>query len=85
MSNAAAKAQPVDELARLREENERLRAAKAPKALTFKVSAKGAVSVYGLQRFPVTLYQEQWGRLLEVAPEIEAFIEEHRGELTTKD
>ena len=73
-----------DELARLRSENERLRAANAPKALTFKVSPKGAVSVYGLQRFPVTLYHEQWARLLQVAPDLAQFIKDNRDRLTTK-
>jgi hypothetical protein len=79
---------PVDsessELERLRAENERLRAVSAPKALTFKVSAKGAVSVYGLQRFPVTLYQEQWVRLLQVAPDLAQFLKDNRDRLTTK-
>lgn len=75
------------ELARLRAENEALKARKAGAAvpLTFKVSAKGAVSVYGLGRFPVTLYQEQWARLLDVANDLRAFIKEHAAELKTID
>jgi len=52
--------------------------------LTAKVSAKGAVSVYGLQRFPVTLYAEQWEALLEKAPSIQAFIKANRAQLATK-
>lgn len=49
-----------------------------------KVSAKGAVSVYGLQRMPVTLYQEQWNRLLTFADELKKFIASHEGELKKK-
>ena len=52
--------------------------------VNFKVSAKGAVSVYGLGRFPVTLYREQWVRLLERAGDLKAFMEEHAGELAKK-
>lgn len=48
--------------------------ATAPKALTMKVSEKGALSVYGLGRFPVTLYRGQWERLLSHSAEIERFI-----------
>ena len=46
-----------------------------------KVSEKGGVSVYGLGRFPVTLYQEQWQKLLEMAEDIRAFIKTHEAEL----
>jgi hypothetical protein len=49
------------------------------------VSEKGAVSVYGLGRFPVTLYQEQWLKLLAMADEIKHFIEENRGRLKVKE
>jgi len=49
-----------------------------------KVSPKGAMSLYGLQRMPVTLYTEQWGRLLGFAAEIQAFLKEHDGELKRK-
>jgi hypothetical protein len=52
--------------------------------LSMKVSAKGALSVYGLGRFPVTLYKEQWKRLLAAADEIRAFAEQHDAELKTK-
>ncbi len=53
--------------------------------LEIKVAAKsGGVSVYGLQRFPVTLYAEQWERLLKDSEKILAFIQEHRSELKTK-
>ena len=56
----------------------------APK-MTLKVSPKGALSVYGLGRFPVTLYKEQWRRILGMAPEIEAFILENEGLLKSKE
>ncbi len=52
--------------------------------ISFKVSAKGALSVYGLGRFPVTLYREQWLRLLERTDDLKAFMEEHADELTKK-
>lgn len=54
------------------------------KPISVKVSTKGAVSVYGLQRFPVTLYAEQWERLLAKSDAINAFIEANRSRLATK-
>ena len=72
------------ELARLRAENEALKN-RAARGVNLKVSEKGAVSVYGLGRFPVTLYKEQWLRLLGMAEEIQAFIRENEGRLKTKD
>ena len=62
------------ELARLKKENELLKAKTAPKSISFKVGEKGGLSVYGLGRFPVTLYKEQWIRLLDRADDIRAFI-----------
>jgi hypothetical protein len=56
----------------------------APKALTVKVSSKGGMSVYGLQRMPVTLYVGQWERLLAFADDLKAFIEANRGSLSVK-
>lgn len=53
-------------------------------ALYCKVSQKGAVSLYGLQRMPVTLYVEQWERLLAYADELQAFMKEHNSELKRK-
>lgn len=53
--------------------------------ITLKVSQKGALSVYGLQRWPVTLYREQWTRLLAQADAIASFIVEHDADLVTKD
>ena len=71
------------ELERLRAENERLKRT-ASRGTSLKVSEKGGVSVYGLGRFPVTLYQEQWGKLLDMADEIRAFIRENSASLKTK-
>lgn len=73
------------ELARLREENSRLKAPKAAKQITMKVADKGGLSVYGLGRFPVTLYKEQWIKLLEIADEIREFIANNEDRLKTKD
>jgi len=72
------------ELARLRAENEALKQ-KRNTAVSMKVSEKGGVSVYGLGRFPVTLYQEQWTKLLAMAEEIKTFIEENRSKLKAKE
>jgi hypothetical protein len=75
----------LEEVERLRRENEALRAkTKAADGLTFRVSEKGAVSVYGLGRFPVTLYQEQWDKLLARADDLRAFIEANQGQLKKK-
>jgi hypothetical protein len=52
--------------------------------LDFKVSEKGGVSVYGLGRFPVTLYYEQWMRLLTAAEDLRGFIEDNKGKLKLK-
>lgn len=71
------------ELERLRAENERLKQTK-PRTVSLKVSDKGGVSVYGLGRFPVTLYKEQWTKLLDMADEIRAFIKENESKLKTK-
>ena len=72
------------ELERLRTENERLKKAGRGK-LAMKVSEKGALSVYGMGRFPVTLYKEQWLRLLAMADEIKAFIEANDQSLKSKE
>ena len=74
------------ELERLRSENEALKRQTARAgSLTFKVSEKGAVSVYGLGRFPVTLYQEQWEKLLGHADDVRSFIESNRDRLKKKE
>ena len=71
------------ELERLKAENERLKQ-RGSRATTMKVSEKGGVSVYGLGRFPVTLYKEQWAKLLDMADDIRAFIKENESKLKTK-
>lgn len=74
------------ELAKLRAENAALKAQKDAKStIAYKVSAKGALSVYGLGRFPTTLYKEQWTRLLDSADAIRAFIAANDTELRGKD
>jgi hypothetical protein len=72
------------ELERLRAENAALKA-RPGRGVSLKVSEKGAVSVYGLGRFPVTLYKEQGMKLLEMEDEIRTFIREHEGELKAKE
>jgi hypothetical protein len=71
------------EVARLKEENERLKARQS-RAVSLKVSEKGGLSVYGLGRFPVTLYKEQWTKLLDMADDIRAFMKENDSRLKSK-
>jgi hypothetical protein len=71
------------ELERLRAENERLKN-RSGRGVSLKVSEKGGVSVYGLGRFPVTLYKEQWTRLLDMAEEIRTFMKENDAKLKSK-
>jgi len=70
--------------ARIAELEQKLTSRKTGK-LEFRVSEKGGVSVYGMGRFPVTLYYEQWMRLLGQIDELRAFIEENKSRLKTKD
>jgi len=85
MADENAKNEDVQqELERLRAENEALKKRSA-KGLSMKVSEKGALSVYGLGRFPVTLYKEQWLRLLEMADDIRAFMKENEATLKKKE
>lgn len=79
MSEAELKA----ELERLRAENEKLKA-RGSRAVSMKVSEKGALSIYGMGRFPVTLYKEQWSKLLDMTDEIRSFIRENDSKLKTK-
>jgi hypothetical protein len=72
------------QLERLRRENEALKKG-ASEGIRMKVSEKGAVSVYGMGRFPVTLYKEQWLKLLNMSDEIRAFIAENEARLKAKD
>jgi hypothetical protein len=72
------------ELERLRNENAALKKG-ASSGLRMKVSEKGALSIYGMGRFPVTLYKEQWLRLLEKADEIRTFIKDNEAQLKAKE
>lgn len=72
------------ELERLRAENARLKKT-VSKGVSLKISEKGGVSVYGLGRFPVTLYKEQWAKLLEMADDIRAFIRDNEASLKAKE
>jgi hypothetical protein len=72
------------ELERLRAENEALKKPGGAKP-TMKVSEKGALSVYGMGRFPVTLYKEQWLRVLAMGDDIKSFIEANNDRLKTKE
>jgi hypothetical protein len=71
------------ELERLKAENEQLKSQRG-RSVSLKVSEKGGVSVYGLGRFPVTLYKEQWTKLLAMADEIRAFITDNEPKLKAK-
>lgn len=72
------------ELEKLKAENAALKT-HSPRAISMKVSEKGGLSVYGLGRFPVTLYQEQWTKLLAMADDIRAFIQSNQGTLKKKE
>jgi hypothetical protein len=72
------------ELTKLKAENEALKKA-GSRGISLKVSQKGAVSLYGMGRFPVTLYKEQWLKLLGMADEIKAFIEANNESLKSKE
>jgi hypothetical protein len=74
------------EIERLRAENESLKIKKSTNgSLSMKVSEKGALSIYGMGRFPVTLYKEQWLKLLGIADQIKKYIEENNSRLKTKE
>ena len=68
------------ELERLRAENERLKAGKA-REMRLQVSQKGAVSLYGVRRFPITFYADEWDTVLGMADQIQSFIRQHEDEL----
>ncbi len=71
------------ELERLRAENEKLKGQRA-RGVSMKVSEKGGLSVYGMGRFPITLYKEQWLKLLDMSDEIRAFVRDNDSSLKTK-
>jgi hypothetical protein len=71
------------EVERLRAENEGLKA-KGARERYLKVSAKGGVSLYGIRRFPVTFYADEWDIILGMADEVRAFIAENEGDLKRK-
>jgi len=72
------------ELEKLRAENEALKRTSS-RGLSLRVSEKGALSVYGLGRFPVTLYREQWTRLLDMSDDIRTFIQANQDRLKSKE
>ena len=72
------------EVAKLKAEMESLKA-RTSKGISLKVSEKGAVSVYGMGRFPVTLYKEQWLKLLDMNEDLRRFIADNDSKLKTKD
>ncbi len=73
-----------EELERLRAENAALKKTSA-KGISMKVSEKGGLSIYGLGRFPITLYKEQWTKLLDMADDIRAFLKANDAQLKTKE
>ena len=84
LGNAMSDEELKAELDRLRNENAALKKG-ASSGIRMKVSEKGAVSVYGMGRFPVTLYKEQWLKLLDMSADIRAFIAANEAQLKTKD
>ena len=72
------------ELEKLKAENAALKA-RGGRGVSMKVSEKGGLSVYGLGRFPITLYQEQWLKLLDLTEDIRGFIRENEGKLKKKE
>jgi len=81
LSRLAAGEIKVEEATKLLEEADKARKG----TLYCKVSEKGAISVYGLQRMPVTLYVEQWDRLLNFSDELRKFMKEHDSQLKRKE
>ena len=73
------------EIERLKAENAALKTKPASGTLSMKVSEKGALSIYGMGRFPVTLYKEQWLKLMGIADQIKTFIKDNDSRLKTKE
>jgi hypothetical protein len=87
MGGTMAEETAEEKLARLEAENRALKEQidrRKPGDLRLKISEKGGLSVYGLGRFPVTLYKEQWSRLLDHADEIKQYLQDHDQELKAK-
>jgi hypothetical protein len=82
-SKDKATADLMAQVAALQAENLKLKEARN-KALSFKVSPKGCLSVYGLGRFPVSLFAGQWRRLIQVMPELEKFMADNKDKLSEK-
>jgi hypothetical protein len=70
--------------ARLQDLEKQVETKKRSGVMEFRVSEKGGVSVYGLGRFPVTLYYEQWTRLLDASENLKQFLEENKDKLKLK-
>lgn len=88
MSNGSDQAALIAELQALRSENDKLRAkalARQQARINCKVSEKGALSIYGLGRFPVTLYLSQFDALNAAWPVVQEFVQDHRDEFAKKD
>jgi len=83
-TNHMSEEQMKQELERLRAENAALKQTSA-KGLSMKISEKGGLSIYGLGRFPVTLYKEQWKKLLDLKDDIMAFLAANDAQLKTKE
>lgn len=86
MTGTTSEKELMAQIEKLKSENEKLRSTKRPRTgeISFKVSQKGAISVYGMGRFPVTLYKEQWERLLDRSEDLLNFIKENESQLKTK-
>ena len=82
---AELKAALGERVRKLESENESLKQAPKRGSLSMKVSAKGALSIYGLGRFPVTLYKEQWERLLDADSQIRQFLTDNESLLKSKE
>jgi hypothetical protein len=74
-----------EELERLKKENTELKKDKKQPGISWKISEKGALSIYGLGRFPVTLYKSQWEQIFEKKDELKQFMDENKSKLATKE
>lgn len=83
-TQTTANADLLKQIAELQAANAKLKA-QAERKVTLKVSEKGGLSLYGMGRFPITLYRQQWERVLGMAPQITAFIAANADRLTAKE